>query len=309
MSKKKKNKQRKQPHMKTAFRLYTDGGCAYNPGGPGGYGIVYVNTDTGETLEHSAGYVCTTNNRMEILAVINALDLARKICPNEPFEIITDSQYVINVACGAWRRNKNTDLWEQYDKAAKDLSFGFHWVPGHSGNPYNERCDQLASLAMCGIDLQTDTGYLAEKAAGNEFYRAVEKKMLDGTIGGAMAVNIHVPEDLDQPPDICHSRTYAEKYHVRDSCAKAIMRFYSLPGHKFKDYIALKTGGMDIWSRKKKAELIDKTGQEALDIVTQYFPDEKNQLSCLRWFCRGLKLSDSIRKVFVDQEVSENCRY
>lgn len=310
MSKKKKKKAgTKTSRPRATIRIYTDGGCAYNPGGPGGYGVVYLDTETGEIQEASGGYACTTNNRMELRAVIRALEIAKENCPDKPFEIISDSEYVINAATGLWQRRKNTDLWEEYDKARKGLSFDFRWVRGHSGNPDNERCDQLATQAMLSPSLQEDTGYQASLAVGRDFYKAVDDFTAHKPAVSSMTVQIDVPEEYDKQPPFMSAREYAKTYHVHNNCASSIVAFYCEPGHKFKSYVNIKTGGMDTWSRTKKDDLITSAGQEIYDAASQYFSDERSLLSCMRWYCRGLILTDSIRKVLVDNEVTANCRH
>jgi ribonuclease HI len=132
--------------------IYTDGAARGNPG-PGGYGIVMMWGSSVKEL--SAGYRFTTNNRMELLAVIVALEsLKRK---NIPLTIYTDSQYVVNSVekkwLDGWIKNdfkggkKNKDLWTRYYHLSKNFTVRFKWVKGHADNPYNNRCDELATQA------------------------------------------------------------------------------------------------------------------------------------------------------------------
>ncbi|HEX6916260.1 MAG TPA: ribonuclease H, partial [Chitinophagaceae bacterium] len=109
----------------------------------------------------------TTNNRMELLAVIRALEALTK--KNIPLTIYTDSQYVVNAVEKGWLNNwvrtgfkggkKNKDLWLQYYELARQFRVRFVWVKGHADNPYNNRCDELATMAADGKDLQIDEGY------------------------------------------------------------------------------------------------------------------------------------------------------
>lgn len=135
--------------------LYTDGACSGNPG-PGGYGAIlsYNNHEK----EISGGLRNTTNNRMEILAVIKGLQLLKEPCE---VTVVTDSQYVANAIgkgwakkwrAQGWMRNKkdpalNPDLWEQLLALCDTHRVSFEWVRGHNGHPMNERCDQLAVAA------------------------------------------------------------------------------------------------------------------------------------------------------------------
>lgn len=147
--------------------IYTDGACLGNPG-PGGYGVVLLYA--GHRKELSGGYRLTTNNRMEILAAVTALEQLRQKCR---VTLYSDSQYLVNaMAMGwaarwrahGWRRNKkeialNPDLWERLLECAERHQVEFRWLRGHAGHPENERCDQLAMAAAMGRDLAVDTGY------------------------------------------------------------------------------------------------------------------------------------------------------
>jgi ribonuclease HI len=154
------------PKEQTAHQLmiYTDGAARGNPG-PGGYGVVLLWGDKRKEL--SGGYRHTTNNRMELMAVIVALaSLTKK---NIPVSIYTDSQYVVNTVEKKWLDNwirtdfkggkKNKDLWLQYHAIAKHFKVRFFWVKGHASNAMNNRCDELATQAADGGDLLIDEGY------------------------------------------------------------------------------------------------------------------------------------------------------
>lgn len=146
--------------------IYTDGASRGNPG-PGGYGVVMVWGNTQKEL--SAGYRLTTNNRMELMAVVVALkSLTRK---NIPLTIFTDSQYIVNSIEKKWldgwiKTNfkggkKNKDLWMQYYQLSKDFNIRLKWVKGHANNTMNNRCDELATQAADGKNLLADEGYTA----------------------------------------------------------------------------------------------------------------------------------------------------
>lgn len=135
--------------------IYTDGSCLGNPG-PGGYGAVLIYNDNRKEL--SKGYKNTTNNRMEMRAVIAALESLKEPCN---VTLYTDSQYVKNAITKKWIDNwqkngwktaakkpvKNKDLWMQFLPLIKKHNVDFRWVKGHSGHPENERCDELARNA------------------------------------------------------------------------------------------------------------------------------------------------------------------
>jgi ribonuclease HI len=138
------------------FLIYTDGACKYNPG-PGGWGVV-VKTPSGECEEMFGGEPQTTNNRMELTAVIRALE---KLRPGSEAAVYTDSQYVqkgISEWLTDWKRRgwrtadkkpvKNVDLWQHLDRVASAHRIAWHWVKGHAGHPENERADALANLGV-----------------------------------------------------------------------------------------------------------------------------------------------------------------
>jgi ribonuclease HI len=135
--------------------IYTDGACRGNPG-PGGWGALLM--FNGRVREISGAETATTNNRMELLAVINALGALKR---SVRARIYTDSQYVrlgITEWLPGWKARgwrtadrkpvKNQDLWQQLDELAAGHELEWHWVKGHSGVPGNERCDQLANSAI-----------------------------------------------------------------------------------------------------------------------------------------------------------------
>ncbi|MEN9598409.1 MAG: ribonuclease [Bacteroidota bacterium] len=144
--------------------IYTDGAARGNPG-PGGYGIVLLWGT--KRKEMAAGYRLTTNNRMELLAVIVALQSLTK--QQIPVTIYTDSKYIVDSVQKKWLDNwiktdfkggkKNRDLWEQYYRLSKKFSIQFIWVKGHANNALNNRCDELATAAADGKNLLVDTVY------------------------------------------------------------------------------------------------------------------------------------------------------
>lgn len=134
--------------------LYTDGAASGNPG-PGGYGAVLKCGDLRKEL--SGGFALTTNNRMEMLAVIKGLESIR--WPGAKVEVFSDSSYVVNTMTQGWKRKKNHDLWDRLDSLCTRFEVTFHWLKGHAGHPENERCDAMAVAAYSQKDLPTDEGY------------------------------------------------------------------------------------------------------------------------------------------------------
>jgi ribonuclease HI len=147
---------------------YTDGSCLGNPG-PGGYGVLLICNNHRHELNQ--GYRHTTNNRMEMLAAIVALETLNEPCH---VTLTTDSQYVrqgITQWIEGWKRKgwktasktpvKNVDLWKRLDELVKKHQVDWHWVKGHSGHPENDRVDQLARSAAESSQQLEDSGFSA----------------------------------------------------------------------------------------------------------------------------------------------------
>ncbi|MBK7710741.1 MAG: ribonuclease HI [Bacteroidales bacterium] len=153
--------------MPGEITIYTDGASSGNPG-PGGYGVVLISGR--HRLEKSEGFRLTTNNRMELMAVIVGLE-ALKI-PGSRVIIYTDSKYVADSVEKGWvfqwesksfKKKKNPDLWIRFLRIYRKHNVRFVWIRGHSNNIENERCDQLAVAASSAASLSEDTGYLSEE--------------------------------------------------------------------------------------------------------------------------------------------------
>jgi ribonuclease HI len=149
------------------IRIYTDGAAQGNPG-PGGYGTILKFNHHEKEL--SDGFRLTTNNRMELLAVIIGLEAIKK--DGIPVHIYSDSKYVVDSVEKGWlwgwekknfKNKANADLWKRYIPLHKKYKPKFHWIKGHAGHPENERCDQLAVEAAESSHLHTDTWYEANR--------------------------------------------------------------------------------------------------------------------------------------------------
>lgn len=150
--------------MTNELIIYTDGASRGNPG-PGGYGVILM--WNGHARELSAGYRRTTNNRMELMAVIAGLEALKK--DGLPITIYSDSQYVVKAVEQGWLKNwiatdfkggkKNKDLWKRFYELSKKNRIRFVWVKGHAANPHNNRCDELATAAADGRHLLEDVGF------------------------------------------------------------------------------------------------------------------------------------------------------
>ena len=154
--------------------VYTDGGCRGNPG-PGGYGAIII--EGKKRTEFAEGFRLTTNNRMELMACIVALTALKT-----PADVVlhTDSSYVVNGIEKGWARKwrandwmrtmkdpaENADLWARLLALCDRHRVRFVWVRGHAGNPGNERCDELATTAADGVNLQEDLAYVTGRTKG-----------------------------------------------------------------------------------------------------------------------------------------------
>ncbi len=165
--------------QRETIRLYTDGACSGNPGA-GGYGAVLCCGTLRKEL--SGGFARTTNNRMELLAVIKGLQAIK--WENADVLVTSDSSYVVNAISQGWLERwasggyisrsggkktvvKNRDLWETLRALLSRHSVRFEWVKGHNGHPENERCDSLAVAASKGPELAVDEGYINEQEHGS----------------------------------------------------------------------------------------------------------------------------------------------
>lgn len=156
--------------MPGEITIYTDGAASGNPG-PGGYGTVLIYRK--HRLEKSGGFRLTTNNRMELLAVIIGLESLK--IPGSSVVIYTDSRYVADSVEKGWvfrweskafKKKKNQDLWIRFLKVYREHKVRFVWIKGHASNPENEVCDRLAVEACKKNNLSEDTGYVSEDDGG-----------------------------------------------------------------------------------------------------------------------------------------------
>ncbi len=154
--------------MAHKITIYTDGAASGNPG-PGGYGIIMQSG--GHYKEFSQGFRYTTNNRMELLAVIIALEKLK--AQQSEVDIYTDSRYVCDAVEKRWlfdwqkkdfKNKKNPDLWKRFLLIYPKHKIKFHWIKGHSSIPENEKCDRLAVEASKSWDLIIDEGYENNKS-------------------------------------------------------------------------------------------------------------------------------------------------
>lgn len=311
--------ERELPEVKTPdYIVYTDGGCDQNPGGTGGYAAVIIRTETGEKQEINGSYYPTTNNRMELMALIKAIETIRGDIPissdtlpadktdipliagspRTTIRVYSDSRYVIHIAEGKWNGEKNQDLWERYRGLIKDIDLEFRWVAGHDGTEDNERCDFLATQAILSISPEEDVWY--KDAYG-------ERKPKVKRYSNALGRKLKIPKKLKKDTrEITES--YLRENGVNKKCADEILKFRDSRSRTFRDYMNLKTYGVDWWSYLKEEELKGKIGEDVWKVLEKNLEEKKDILSAAKWYGRGLRLSEAIRKVSVGREVEELMR-
>lgn len=158
------------------IEIFTDGSSLGNPG-PGGYGVLMKYEEKQKKL--SAGYKLTTNNRMELMAVIQALKMLNDFAKEKEIVIYSDSKYVIHAVEKKWvfgwvkknfKDKANADLWRVFLNEYSKYNIKFHWVKGHSGHTENEICDKLAKKAAENKNLKIDHGYESSLDKPNQLF-------------------------------------------------------------------------------------------------------------------------------------------
>lgn len=272
------------------YVAYTDGACwheKYDTSiGRGGYGTIIIKTGSNDLKgrEYSEGYVLTTNNRMELMAVIVALHNVPK---ESKVRVYSDSQYVIKILRGDNRIHTNEDLWQKYYELVDEK--GLHvdpvWLKGHNGNVNNERCDRLAKSACCKEDLLND-----------EWYEKQQKSYV-------LESEMDLPQKYyEKNAQIVTREVLIHCNHVNPLCADAILRFWECSNPMEDEFAQLKTNGKDYWSDYKYEWFEKNCDKEILGILEKEFSDVSIRESCLRWYMRGLSLADAIKKAAYDFE-------
>lgn len=155
--------------MSHEVHIYTDGAAKGNPG-PAGYGVVLEQVGSDYRKEFYEGFRLSTNNRMELLAVIVGLEKLKTL--NTKVLVVSDSKYVVDAVEKRWifqwekigfKNKKNPDLWMRFLKVYRKHKVDFKWIKGHNNHPQNERCDQLAVMASQLKELSVDAFYESEK--------------------------------------------------------------------------------------------------------------------------------------------------
>ena len=283
--------------MSTDFDLYSDGGCLVNPGGIGACAFVLIDNSTGAITESSASYRATTNNRMEIMAVIDGLSRVPSGCSAA---VYSDSQYVIKTMSGQFSRGKNLDLWERLDRVSAGKAIQWNWVRGHRGNLWNERCDEMTTAAMHSATPGCDVGY--EYSQDHSPARVLNHEK---TIHNGIREVIKIPPLFEGPEPEDWKKLKKER-GISEKCARAVVSFYAAGVRSFSTYRALRTHGTDGYSFLRWDTLCEMVEEYVPKYIKKYIKEDKDAASAIRWHLRGMTLSDSIRKAMVDAEISRS---
>lgn len=270
------------------YVIYTDGGCKPNPG-VGGFGVVILK-DGKEVERLSEGYMYTTNNRMEVMAVIKGLE---RIESGSEIDVYMDSEYVRKTMLGEYAKKKNVDMWERLDRAAAmHKRINPMHVPAHTGIMFNEECDNLATDGR-NNPTQKDAVYEAEMNPQKQK-------------AGSQGTSILGCRKEELPEQILKSRILnPNRSKVNELCVNDIQAFYTLEKHVFRDYIGLKSYGVDGYSSLSyealKREICD---DEVVSVIDKAIIVFSYKTSALKWYLRGLSVLDCIQKVSVDAQLA-----
>jgi ribonuclease HI len=207
-----------QTGLTTPVVIACDGACSGNPG-PGGWGAVIQYPNGGEVELGNRG-PATTNNRMELTALIEVLKAIKPEHSNNSIAVLADSQYVINCAQGNWKRKSNQDLWAEYDQVASDRNITFEWVRGHSGHELNERVDAIAvqhrDLASQGIESSVTPAVRTPVAQPQSAPNPVSQAQEEEVDNGVEAVT--TPSNLTYPCYISYINQQLESHQTWTDC-------------------------------------------------------------------------------------------
>lgn len=268
------------------YTIWTDGGCAKNPNGKGGYGIVIQDNNTNTVTTYYKGFLSSTNNRMEVRAIIRALE---EIPDGSSALIYSDSKYAVFTFNGEYKKGKNLDLWEMADKLIKKKgNIIFQLVKGHADNDNNNICDELATKAMKqdDSDLVIDDGFAPLQTKPSKSKNA-------SVNNNVSSMNVIIEPMI---PDA----------YTNGDCYEKICKINAKEKPSFSDFADLKTGGKDFWSTQPIEALEFYFGKYLSVYIQSYLEDKKQVLSAIRWHGRGLTVENAIRKVLVDTEINAN---
>ena len=267
------------------YEVYIKGCCLFGPGGPGGYGAIIVDTKTRKIAELSKGFFASTEERMELMAMIAALS---RISLNESISLFSESKYAVGILNGQHSLPDHPNLIQELWDVRRDKQISVCLVERRTGPKLFKRCFNLAVEAFESPSAE-DSGFdptEIKDAQDSEFFKS-----------DTMTLPIELPEGVE--------RFYSgsEKHKIKESCAEGIRMLNEKENPSFEDLMHLKTGGIDGWSH---ADTDMEFGKATKDFVSSFFRFESETKSCLKWYGRGLALDLAIRKGLVSREIGEN---
>jgi len=279
----------------SSFAVYIASHCTFSPGGLGGFGCIITDKEGMPVTELSGGYESSTINRVLLMGMIKAMGF---LPSKAEVEVITDSDYAPNIMNGVYRKKSNLDLWAGFETVSKDKKITCKEAKTGNEKDAIKKCMSLVEVAMYSEELHKDPGYANRQ-------RPVKKVFSGDTFGfGPMEVPINIVGDTDKSPEMTSAEEYAEKFEVNLECAESLKAFWSGKFKSYKSFASLKTGGSDRFSAMDAESLYAECGDVAKGKVKEFLSGN-DVLSALRWHCRGLSITDSIRKVLVNKDIAE----
>ena len=265
--------------------------------GIGAYSYVILRHDTKGLTKFSQGYFNTTNNRMELMAVVNALI---KIPDKARVNIYSNSVYVIKVLNGEWENKSNKPLWDTLGNETINKTVDFSLMKNYRNSEILEIVSNLCKDELKRIKNE-NTGEKDMEFNPGQFNN------ISKTTSRAMSIRIYTDKNTDYKDRTVKITDFYEEIGVNKSCAEAIDKFRQKKKHTFTDYKNIKTYGNDRVSSMKMSTFYEyyQDHKEVINIVKKYLRSIKQQEAALRWHYRGLSIEDSIRKVLVDTEINE----
>jgi len=284
------------------YTIWTDGGCAQNPNGKGGYGVVIINNNTSDKETFQQGFLSTTNNRMEVRAIMRALE---EIPDGASALIYSDSKYAILTLEGTYRKKKNLDLWAIAEALiSKKRNIIFEWTKGHADDENNNLCDEMATAAQNGDDFIVDDGFVPLATKQSKTPNKALQNAIEGDDVSTPVISISSVSSVSALNAIIEPM-FTDAY-VNPDCANKIHEINLKSKPSFSDFSGLRVGGKDFWSVQSFDVLKFYFGAYICNYVISNIADETSAASALRWYGRGLRMEHAIRKIYVDIEINNN---
>lgn len=262
--------------------------CVPNPGGKGGYGIVLRRENQPPVLLNG-GRSRTTANRVLLLSAIEVL---KELDRDVSLQICCRSEYIIQTVNSGKERKTNSDLWEIIDHISCNRNIKWRYPNDETDNEYLEKCGVLIDDFLRGRgEVISDGGYTGD-AAGKDNWR----------INSSFAIT----DSIEKMEEERLNQIFGTDRYLSNKKAEIIHAFNQKQNKKFKDFAELKTGGKDYWSCKDMRFFNEQFGQVFVDKMRTYIGNEKDLCSFFRWHCRGLTMTDAIRKVKTDAQIRSN---